>query len=195
MFALQQGFWPLPAMCAVRSRRGTKTSPVAESRPACTPARCAIQEVIAMFEYRGLLDRPYRDAFGWEGMFRGFDQLFRELERDPGLTSFGAVPAEVTEEEARFVVKLEVPGIADKDLHIEFHDGVLTVSAERAVEVPAGYKALRRERGATRFSRSYGFGDHADPEKTTAELKDGVLTVGIGKSQKTQKKSIPVRVS
>lgn len=148
-----------------------------------------------MFEYRGVLDRPSRDALGWEGVFRGFDQLFREFERDLPLTSFGAVPADVTEESERFVLKLEVPGIAEKDVHVEFHDGVLTISAERTVDAPQGYKTLRRERSALRFSRSYGFGDHVDPEKTTAELKDGVLTVGLGKSQKVQKKSIPVRVS
>ncbi|HVW27675.1 MAG TPA: Hsp20/alpha crystallin family protein [Polyangiaceae bacterium] len=148
-----------------------------------------------MFEYRGVLDRPSRDALGWEGVFRGFDQLFREFERDLPLTSFGAVPAEVTEESERFVLKLEVPGLAEKDVHVEFHDGVLTISAERTVDAPQGYKTLRRERSALRFSRSYGFGDHVDPEKTTAELKDGVLTVGLGKSQKVQKKSIPVRVS
>jgi HSP20 family protein len=153
------------------------------------------QEVITMFEYRGVLDRPARDAFGWEGVFRGFDQLFREFERDSTLTSYGSVPAEITEENERFVLKLDVPGIPDKDVRVELHDGVLTVSAERAVEAPAGYKALRRERSALRFSRSYVFGDQVDGEKTTAELKDGVLTVGLGKTQKVQKKSIPVRVS
>lgn len=148
-----------------------------------------------MFEYRGLLDRPSREALGWEGVFRGFDQLFRELERDVPLTSFGTVPAELTEEAERFVLNVEIPGIADKDVHVELHDGVLTVSAERTTDVPQGYKPLRRERTGMRFSRSYGFGDHVDPEKITAELKDGVLTVGLGKSQKGQKKSIPVRVS
>jgi len=148
-----------------------------------------------MFEYRGLLDRPSRDALGWEGIFRGFDQLFREFERDMPLASFGVVPAEVTEEADRFVLKVEVPGIADKDVHLEVHDGVLTVSAERPVEAQQGYKTLRRERSALRFSRSYAFGDHVDPEKISAELKDGVLTVGLGKSQKVQKKSIPVRVT
>ena len=148
-----------------------------------------------MFEYRGLLDRPSRDAFGWDDMLRGFDQLFREFDRELPLTSFGAVPAEVREEPERFVLKVEIPGVADQDVHVELHDGVLTVSAERPADAPQGYKALRRERSALRFSRSYGFGDNVDPEKITAELRDGVLTVGLGKSQKVQKKSIPVRVS
>jgi len=148
-----------------------------------------------MFEYRGPIDRPFVGPAGWEDVFRGFDQFFREYDRDVPLTSYGAVPAQVTEEDARFVIRVEVPGIADKDVHVDLHDGVLTVSAERTVEVPAGYKPRRRERAALRFSRSYALGDHVDPEKTTAELKDGVLTVSLGKSTKVQKKNIPVKVS
>jgi HSP20 family protein len=148
-----------------------------------------------MFEYRGVLDRPARDPLGWEGLFRGFDQMFREFERELPLTSFGSVPAEITEEPERFVLRVEVPGIPEKDVHVELHDGVLTVSAERAPDAPQGYALRRRERSALRFSRSYALGDHVDAEKTTAELKDGVLTVGLGKTTKVQKKSIPVKVS
>jgi HSP20 family protein len=148
-----------------------------------------------MFEYRGVLDRPARDPLGWEGLFRGFDQMFREFERDLPLASFGSVPAEITEEPERFVLRVEVPGIPEKDVHVELHDGVLTVSAERAPDAPQGYALRRRERSALRFSRSYALGDHVDAEKTTAELKDGVLTVGLGKTTKVQKKSIPVKVT
>jgi HSP20 family protein len=148
-----------------------------------------------MFEYRGVFDRPYRDPLGWEGLFRGFDQLFREFERDLPLTSFGSVPAQIAEEADRFVLKVEVPGIPEKDVHVELHDGVLTVFAERATEAPEGYTLRRRERPALRFSRSYALGDQVDAEKTTAELKDGVLTVGLGKSTKVQKKNIPVKVT
>jgi len=125
-------------------------------------------------------------------VFRGFDQLFREFERE--------LPAHELRLGARgdhgrgpsaFVLKVEVPGIPEKDVHVELHDGVLTVSAERTTEAPQGYALRRRERSALRFSRSYALGDHVDAEKTTAELKDGVLTVGLGKSSKVQKKSIP----
>ena len=148
-----------------------------------------------MFDYRSFLDRGVRGPVGWDEVFRGFDHLFREFERDLPLTSFGSVPAEITEEADRFVLRVEVPGIAEKDVHIELHDGVLTVSAERHPEAPAGYTARRRERAALRFSRSYALGDQVDAEKTTAELKDGVLTLTLGKSARTQKKQIPVVAS
>jgi len=146
-----------------------------------------------MFEYRSLFDR--RDPLGWEEFFRGFDQVFREFDRDLPLTSFGAAPAEFSEEEGRFVLKVEVPGVAEKDIHVDLHQGVLTVSAERTVEGPAGYTPRRRERSDVRFSRSYALGDRVDPELTSAEVKDGVLTVSLAKSTRAQKKSITVKAS
>ena len=146
-----------------------------------------------MFEYRSLFDR--RAPVGWEEVFRGFDQMLREFDRDLPLTSFGSAPAEFTEEGDRFVLKVEIPGVADKDVHVDMNQGVLTVSAERAVEAPEGYTARRRERSDVRFSRSYALGDRVDPELTTAELKDGVLTVSLTKSKRAQKKSITVKAS
>jgi HSP20 family protein len=146
-----------------------------------------------MFEYRSLFDR--RDPLGWEDLFRGFDQIVREFDRDLPLTSFGSAPAELTEEDGRFVLKVEVPGVPEKDIHVDLNQGVLTVSAERKVEAPAGYNVRRRERSDMRFSRSYALGDRVDPEQTTAEVKDGVLTVSLAKSTKAQKKSITVKAS
>ena len=55
--------------------------------------------------------------------------------------------------------------------------------------------ARRRERSALQFSRSFLLGDQVDAEKTNAEIKDGVLTVNIGKSQAVQKRSIPIKAS
>ena len=146
-----------------------------------------------MFEYRSLFDR--RAPLGWEELFRGFDQVFREFDADLPLTSFGSAPAEFTEEDERFVLKVEVPGVPEKHVHVDLNQGVLTVSAERTLEAPAGYTARRRERSDVRFSRSYALGDRVDPELTTAELKDGMLTVSLAKSKKAQKKSITVKAS
>jgi len=148
-----------------------------------------------MFEYRGLLDRPSRDASGWDELFRGFDSLFREFNRDLPLTSFGYVPSELVEEDGNYVLRLEAPGLTEKDVHVDLNDGVLTVTAARKLEVPEGYQPLRRERNATRFSRSYVLGDAIDPEKTAAEMKDGVLTVSVAKAENRKRKNIAVKTS
>ncbi len=148
-----------------------------------------------MFEYRSFLDRPLTDPFGWDDVFRGFDRILREADRDIGLASTGYAAAGFEEENDRFVLRVEVPGVTEKDVHVDFHDGVLTVSAERQVTEPEGFAVRRRERGAQKFSRSYAFGERADAEKTTAELKDGVLTVSIAKAAVAQKKNIAVKAA
>ncbi|HVU04259.1 MAG TPA: Hsp20/alpha crystallin family protein [Polyangiaceae bacterium] len=144
-----------------------------------------------MFEYRSLLDRPMVDPFGWDDVFQGFDRLLSELQRQ----SDGAASrseAAVKEENDRVKIQVEVPGLAEKDVRVDFQDGILSVTAERPVNVPEGYAPRRRERSAYRVSRSYSLGDAFDPEKTTAELKDGVLTVTAFKAPAKQKKTITV---
>jgi HSP20 family protein len=144
-----------------------------------------------MFEYRSAYDRP----LGWDELFRGFDRIFREVDRDLPLSSFGFAPSALTDEGDKFVLRVDVPGVADKDVHVELENGVLTVTAERRDEVPQGYAVRRRERGGIRFSRSYSLGEHLDPEKTTAQIKDGVLTVTVGKSPAATRRQIQVKAS
>jgi HSP20 family molecular chaperone IbpA len=143
-----------------------------------------------MFEYRGLLERPPRDVFDF---VRGFDRFVKEIDRE--LTSFGYAPSEVVEEDGRFVLRVETPGLTEKDIKVDLNGGVLTVSAERPVEAPKGYAVRRRERAETRFSRSFALGDKIDPEKTTAEVKDGVLTVSVPKAAGQQRRSIAIKAS
>jgi HSP20 family molecular chaperone IbpA len=146
-----------------------------------------------MFEYRGLLDRPPRDVFGWEDLFRGFDRFIRDVDRE--LTSFGYAPSEMRQEDGAFVLRLEAPGLTEKDVKVDLNGGVLTVAAARTVEVPKGYEARRRERTETRFSRSFVLGDKIDPEKTTADMKDGVLTVKVPKAAGQQRRSISIKAT
>lgn len=151
-----------------------------------------------MFDYRTAFDNPQYDPFRFDRLFRGFDELFREADRQRNLSidSFGYVPAQMVEEDGKFVLTVEVPGLTEKDVHVDVHGGALTVTAERAVTVPEGYKALRRERTGLKFSRSYLFGDdRIDAEQTFAEIKDGVLTVHVAKAKTAQKKAIPVKAS
>lgn len=149
-----------------------------------------------MSEYRSLLNRPLFDPWGAWDMFRSFDRFFQEFDRDEGLRSFGyAPPAKMEDEGERFVLRVDVPGVNEKDIHVDFHEGVLTVSAERSVEVPEGFEARRRERADSRFARSYVLGEKVDPEKTTAELKDGVLTVTVAKAPGAQKKTISIKAA
>ena len=83
-----------------------------------------------MFAYRSPLDRPLMGPLAWEELFRGFDWALRDLDRDGPLTSFGHAPSEINEEQERFVLRVEIPGMGQKDVNVALDNGVLTVSAE-----------------------------------------------------------------
>lgn len=100
-----------------------------------------------------------------------------------------AMRSDVRETEKEYTVKADLPGLKKEEIHLDFTDGVLTVSAERKqeneVKGEGGY--LRRERSTGAFRRSYGFED-ADGEGITAQYADGVLTVTVPKAKEQKPK-------
>lgn len=88
-----------------------------------------------------------------------------------------------------------VPGIPQDQLKVSLHDNVLTISGERKNETPEGYKVHRAERSDIRFSRSFTLPAKVDAEKTTAELKDGVLTLTLEKAAEAQPRLIAVKAA
>jgi HSP20 family protein len=94
-----------------------------------------------------------------------------------------------------FTLTADIPGLRDKDLDVTLNDNTLTVTGERKVEAPQGYGLHRQERIGTKFSRSFSLPSKVDGEKTTATVKDGVLTVTLAKALEAQPRQISVRSS
>jgi HSP20 family protein len=92
-----------------------------------------------------------------------------------------------------YVVKADLPGIADKDVDISVTGNVLTISGQREDEHrEEGDRYYTTERSYGRFSRSLSLPDGADADSVTADLKDGVLTVQIPKRPEVQPKRISI---
>jgi HSP20 family protein len=91
------------------------------------------------------------------------------------------------------VIKADLPGMAGKDLQISLNQDVLTLAGERKSDAPEGYTVHRKERPTTRFSRSFTLPSKVDPERTSAVLKDGVLTLTLNKAVEAQLRQIAVR--
>lgn len=96
---------------------------------------------------------------------------------------------------AALLLTAEVPGLTTKDLQIQLENDVLTLSGERKVEPPKGYTAHRRERGSLSFTRSFNLPTKVDPEKVTATLKDGVLTLELTKAPQVQPRQIAIKTT
>lgn len=130
----------------------------------------------------------------WNG-FTVFDRLLDDVMTGAGgtaQTSRTFSPAiDVRANETEIVFTADVPGLKDKDLEITLHEGVLTIKGERKYEGNDKDKVLLgRAYGA--FSKSYTLPDTVDPEKLTADLSDGVLTVRVAQQPKREPKKIAI---
>ena len=121
-----------------------------------------------------------------------FAELPRLLPRDLGawLDEQGFMKAEwsprseVTETEEAVVVRAELPGVEEKDMHVEVSDGMLHVRGEKKSEVTEEEKGrTRSERFYGSFERSYALPEGAQTDKIEAKLKDGVLEVTVPRAK------------
>ena len=105
------------------------------------------------------------------------------------------VPAfEVKETNEAFILKADVPGVAESDLDIAVHNNVLTVSgARKAEERKEGETFALYERQYGSFSRSFALPDTADGERVEAKLDSGVLTLSIWKKAEAKPRKIAVQ--
>lgn len=95
----------------------------------------------------------------------------------------------------RLVLTADLPGLTEQNLQLSIHDDVLTLAGERMPTAPSGYQAERQERERIKFSRSFALPTRVDPERTTAELKYGVLTVTLPMHEAAKPRAITVRAS
>jgi len=91
------------------------------------------------------------------------------------------------------LVQADVPGLSEKDLQISINQDVLSITGERKAEVLDGYSVHRQERTAFHFARSFSLPCPVDPDKTTAAIKDGVLTITLAKAPEAQPRKITVQ--
>ena len=112
----------------------------------------------------------------------------------PGRTTQSWVPAvDVWETENALVYAFDLPGIPEDKISVEFEDGALTVSAERAREQEiADDRFYRFERRFGTFSRSIGLPQGITQDDVSADYKNGVLEVHVRKPEEKKPHRIQV---
>ncbi|MEJ2645212.1 MAG: Hsp20/alpha crystallin family protein [Gammaproteobacteria bacterium] len=104
------------------------------------------------------------------------------------------VPAvDIKEENDRFVIHADVPGVDPKDIEVNMEGGVLSVKGHRESEKKEereNYKRVERVSGT--FYRRFALPDTADAEKVSAKARNGVLEIVIPKHAKVQPRKITV---
>lgn len=106
----------------------------------------------------------------------------------------GFYPAfDVKESKEGYLFQADLPGFKSEDLHISMEGSRLQVSGKREAEFEEKtdtYYASERSFGS--FMRSFTLPAGADSKNVRAELRDGVLTISIGRSPESKPRSIPI---
>jgi len=126
-------------------------------------------------------------------MNRLFNSVF-DTPANGGTTMRRWMPAmDLVETDDRFVLRADLPGLAEEDIKIELEDGTLTLSGERKAEHESkseGYYRVERAFGS--FSRSLTLPQGVDPEAVTASFDRGVLEVRIPKPEQRKPRRIEI---
>lgn len=115
-----------------------------------------------------------------------FDSLFNDVIPTKGV--FEKLPSvNVSENEQAYVIDIAAPGLKKEDFHINLKKDVLTISVESKKEESVTEKSYtRKEFDYSYFSRSFNLPEHADGEKISAEYKDGILAITVGKKDEAK---------
>jgi HSP20 family protein len=125
------------------------------------------------------------------------NRLFRDSfsdGREEALTTTSFAPAvDVYEDEHNVALKIEVPGIDEKDIDVRIENNTLTVHGERNFEKEEkeeNYRRVERQYGS--FTRSFTLPNTVDTEKVSANYEKGVLKVTLPKKAEAKPKQIRV---
>ena len=131
------------------------------------------------------MNRLFRDSFGPEGT-KDAEAL--------GTTTF-APPVDVYEDEHNVTLKIEVPGIDEKDIDVRIENNTLTVHGERKFEKEEkeeNYRRVERQYGS--FTRTFTLPSTVDAERIQADYDKGILKIVLPKKAEAKPKQIKVNV-
>src|SRR5436309_10417831 len=134
---------------------------------------------------------PFRE---FSTMQDRMNRLFRESYSPEGpeealtTTSF-APPVDIYEDEHNITLKIEVPGIDEKDIDVRIENNTLTVHGERKIEKEEKEENFRRvERQYGSFTRSFTLPSSVDSGQVSAHYDNGVLKIKMAKKAEAKPK-------
>jgi HSP20 family protein len=132
-----------------------------------------------------------------DSMSREMDQVFEHFfgngngaERASGWSA----PASLWEEEGRWCIEVDLPGVKLENVDITLEKNALRLTAERHGP-EEDRKFYHQERAYGRSERMITLPETVDPEGIEAELKDGVLRISLAKKPELQPKKIQVKAN
>jgi HSP20 family protein len=140
---------------------------------------------------------PLRDLATMQNRINRFvrESYSPEAPEEALTTTNFAPPVDIYEDEHTIAVKMEVPGIDEKDIDVRIENNNLTVHGERKLEKDEKEENFRRvERRYGSFTRSFTLPSSVDPGQVSAHYDKGVLRISLAKKAEAKPKQIKVNV-
>jgi HSP20 family protein len=138
---------------------------------------------------------PFREAVSLQNRV---NSLFRNLNEGdlPVAAASFVPPVDIYEDAEKLVLKLEIPGMEEKDLDVRVEDNTLTVKGERKFEAEEKEQNFHRiERSYGSFFRAFTLPSTVDTANVAASYNAGVLKLVMKKKPEAQPKQIKINVA
>lgn len=144
--------------------------------------------------------QPFRELTSvQERVNQLFNNMFSDAaitgsQRRDGLPVFAPV-ADVYEDDDRFIIAVETPGVNENDLSVTLEGNVLTIRGERQFSKENKARNFQRvERAYGPFARSFTLPGIVDPNSIAAHYEHGVLELQLTKRAEAKPKQIKIAV-
>src|SRR5271166_4336050 len=139
---------------------------------------------------------PFRDLVALQNRVnRMFEEQYGSGREETLTTEAFVPPVDIYEDEHGIQLKLEVPGIDEKDLDIKVENNVLTVTGERKFDKEEKEENFHRvERRYGSFSRSFTLPNTVATDNIQADYENGVLKIRLAKRAEAKPKQIKVNI-
>jgi HSP20 family protein len=136
---------------------------------------------------------PFRELMTMQDRM---SRLYQDYSRGEEAIGTNFVPAvDVYEDKDGINLKMEVPGIDEKDIDVRLENNVLTVHGERKFEKEEKEENFQRiERRYGSFTRSFTLPNTVDTDSVQADYDKGVLKIHLNKRAEAKPKQIKVNV-
>jgi len=125
-----------------------------------------------------------------------------QLLRDSFVAPFSALaqatsslPVDVYETDDAFVVKAFMPGLTPDDLTISVEQQSVAIHGQPKAEAVDGMQPVLQERRIGAFTRTFTLPVPVEADKVQAELRNGVLSLTLPKSEAIKPRKIQVKSS
>jgi HSP20 family protein len=143
---------------------------------------------------------PFREYSTMQNRINHMNRLFREsyspeVPEEALTTTNFAPPVDIYEDEHNITLKIDVPGIDEKDIDVRIEGNTLTVHGERKIGKEEKEENFRRvERQYGEFTRSFTLPSSVDTGQVNAHYDNGVLKITLAKKADAKPKQIKVNL-